>query len=156
MIDIQKFMREIKGHIEEAEGHIESLTSKVADTGWQEIVLPSDTTVRQYLGTGDMPRYRRIGSVVTVTGELSPNSDYTGSKARLLAFNLPDGYRPSRSISQMSQGTGVNLFAWYINPNGTVSWERYRAGATYAKATKTAWLPITISFITDDDFPSIT
>ena len=129
--------------------------NKCRDTGWQEITLPPDTTCQAYsVSPLPLPHYRRIGNVVYISGVLSPKQTYTGSVDLLLAFNLPNGYKPSLTdVVDLQQGSGTACFAWRVATTGVVTWERYRKGDGYASASDRTWLPINLSFVTDDAFP---
>ena len=75
----------------------------IEDSGWKDITLLNGTTARD--SGVYKPQYRKIGKIVYIKGQVfipSHNND-------LVAFTLPEGYRPSTEIpSLVNEGN-----SWY-------------------------------------------
>lgn len=138
----------------------EVLPQKPQDTGWQSIPYSSSTTLKDYNNDATYhPMVRRYGNVVQILGACSPNATVAGSVTLLAGLQLPVGYRPHFDINVLTQGSGVSIFAWRVDNNGAITWQRYRMNTSstnyISSVGTTAWLPIHITYLTDDEFPTV-
>lgn len=116
------------------------------DTGW---VYPTITSNYVAYNDSDTPAYRKYGQVLHISGAVKPATDENtlNTTEPLVVFTLPKEFRPKAPTVFLQQDSGVAMFCLQINPNGEVGLSRYREGATNTTPAKTAWLPITATFI---------
>lgn len=94
----------------------------------------------------NQPKYKVTGNVVTVTGALSPNVEYTSSlDPVVIASGIPAECRPSTNQQFICQGSGMNRWNCTVKPDGTVTMARY--GTTEATTVPTsAWLVFSCTY----------
>lgn len=116
------------------------------DTGWQTLTLSSDFKAYD----NERPQqYRRIGKKVYVRGAVSPTKTITGSNTNQVTIaTLPEGFRPSQSISVLCQGSMKNNWLIEIKKEGAITFSRYGITAA-ANAEPNVWLPFNVSFLVD-------
>lgn len=119
------------------------------DSGWQTFPLTSAFT--DYDDTNIL-QYRRMGNVVELVGQIKPTAEIA-SGATATIGTLPSGFRPGAGTYSIQQGSSRSIWLLYINSYGTCIFSRYGTN-TYAAAPTTAWLPIHITFLTDNDIPT--
>ena len=84
---------------------------------------------------------RSNGIMAELFGTVSPNSSISGSTTPYLICTLPAELSPRFQINQVCQGTNQNVWMLRIDPDGGVSFSRYRASSSWASASNTVWLP---------------
>lgn len=113
------------------------------DTGWKEATLNSNFT--SYT-TGTTPEYRKIGNIVEIRGSVKPTSEIIGSTTGITIFTLPTGFRPTKDILEVCQGSGRNVWLLHIKTSGAVTIARY--GTTSVENIPTsAWLSFNKTFM---------
>lgn len=108
------------------------------DTGWITLSLNSGITAVDSL------QYRRIGSIVMITGRISLT--WNGKNNKTIA-TLPDGYRPAKTKYSFFPVIGSLISRGYINPEGQVVLEWIRKlsdGSIYT--SNASWLYINFDF----------
>lgn len=94
----------------------------------------------------NIPQYRKIDQTVFIRGIVGPKSEVaSGGSADI--FTLPTGYRPSKSLYKLCQGSGKTNWLITIGSNGVVNFSRYGTN-TNSTASTTVWLPFQTSFPT--------
>ena len=86
------------------------------DTGWIDILgtsLAADKMAPP--GWGTPVQYRKVGNEVTVQGTVG----FTGGGAGLI-FTMPEGYRPSKDITFLTDAGYTSVTMYYIEQNGEV------------------------------------
>ena len=131
-------------------GAINEVFEMVEDSGWIEAQLMGDFKTYSETAT-DWPMFRKKGNQVTIYGKISPVATITGSTTEYTIFTLPEGYRPSRDVMKICQGSGTAMWLLRIKTSGVVSFARYRnVGASgYADASNTAMLVFDKTFFVD-------
>lgn len=114
------------------------------DSGWKEATLTSDFVA--YNSTF-VNQYRKIGKIVFVEGGVKPTAQITANSETTI-FTLPSGYRPSKQIIIICQGSGMNRWCLTVNTNGNVTIQRYGTTSNIAIPTN-AWLPFSVTFAID-------
>ncbi len=120
------------------------------DTGWIEATLTNSFVTYTNDGTNYTPQYRKLGKLVEIRGVVAPKEvlPYTTITGTYTIFELPKGFRPSRNIARVQQGSGLNKWVLNILENGNVSLTRYGINEEINVAT-TAWLPFDETFLID-------
>lgn len=106
------------------------------DSGWITATLASNFT---NYSSGSTPEYRKIGNIIEIRGIVKPKSVLTASNTGITIFTLPNGYRPSKVVYEVCQGSGRNVWLLTINTNGTVTISRYGVTSNIDVPTS-AWL----------------
>lgn len=114
------------------------------DTGWITATLTSSFT--PYSGdANNTPRYRRIGNVVYISGIVTPATTISAATETTTIFTLPSGYRPTRALATICQGSQINRWALGVGVNGDVTLARYGSTAR-SDVPAGAWLPFSVQF----------
>ena len=118
-----------------------------ADDKWVTATLTSDFTA--YDGTSsNTPEYKKMGKLIEIRGKVSPTSAIAGSATSCTIFTLPEGYRPSKEVYSVCQGSGKNTWLLGVYPSGNVTFSRY--GTTeYIDTPINAWLLLNVIFSID-------
>lgn len=98
---------------------------------------------------GSTVTLRRHGKVVTLTGALKNTSAVTLDNTGVTVFTIPEGYRPSQTLSVIEQGSGTNIYLARFRSNGNVTFERYRNSTSYSSISAGAWFPFHATWIMD-------
>lgn len=123
---------------------INKLSNEIKDSSWENATL---TSAFKTYGSDTSPEYRKIGKVVEIRGQVSPNSAIeSGGTATI--FTLPEGYRPSKTVFTLCQGSGKNSWLLTIANTGDVMFARYGTSAN-AQCPTNAWLPFSATFTID-------
>lgn len=127
--------------------------AKMSDTHWTSVTSFNGNQFESF-STDSPVRYRKIGSVVYLTGALKPVSALptmspTNVPIEYVAFELPSGYIPSKTIVVLCQGNGDKKWKLQIYPNGRVTVSRYSGNAGYVDLPAGDWLPFHVSFPVD-------
>lgn len=120
------------------------------DPGWTSINASdlASTFAAYYGDTNYLPRYRRDGRVVEINGQLTLTESVTYSTTSLTIFTLPEGYRPTRVIYALCQGSGTGVWCLTVNSDGKVGFARYRyADNESSTAGVNTWLPFQLTFL---------
>lgn len=97
---------------------------------------------------GNTPEYKKDGQTVEIRGVVSPTLKIGGSADRYTIFILPEGYRPTKAVPCVCQGSSKNTWLLSVQTDGLVTFARY--GTTeYTNATTTSWLPFHLRFLID-------
>lgn len=118
----------------------------VPDTGWIELTLTenfiqNDATL--------VPKYRRIGKMVEIKGQVNPTISGTGSTSALTIANLPPEIVPNISIYTIQPASNKNTWVCHIsNTNKAIMMSRYGTSdfGTYGPNT---WLPFHFFYFID-------
>lgn len=115
------------------------------DSGWQTVTLTSD--FKPYNNnTDNTPKYIKVGRMVEVLGEISPNKTFN-KESEYTMFTLPSGYRPMYEFQTLCQGTGANKWLLTTSTDGKFKFARY--GTTeYAVPSTSVWLTFHVVFLT--------
>lgn len=96
----------------------------------------------------NQPRVRRQGSVVCVSGIVTPTAAITGGTTLHNICTLPEGYRPTiHNREFVCQGSGACLWDLGITTGGLVRFSRYRSGDAFVTANPNTWLPFHATFM---------
>lgn len=106
------------------------------DSGWIEATLTS--TFTNY-STNTTPEYRKTGKQVEIRGVVKPTATVTASTTGVTIFTLPAGYRPTKDVLEICQGSGRNVWLLTIKPTGVVTISRYGTTGNIDIPTS-AWL----------------
>ena len=113
------------------------------DSGWIEATLTSNFT---NYSTNTTPEYRKTGKQVEIRGVVKPTATITASNTGVTIFTLPEGYRPTKTVFEICQGSGRNVWLLNINTNGTVTISRYGTTSNI-DITASAWLCFNKTFL---------
>lgn len=102
--------------------------------------------------SGDTTNAIRAGNVVTVVGVLKPKSNIASGSSTTM-FTLPSGYRPTRTLRFIQQGSGITRWLLEIESGGDVKISRYGTTSD-SQIAAGQWLPITATFVTTNAWPS--
>ena len=118
------------------------------DTGWQTLTI-SHSSFTHY-SSGNELKVRRIGKIVELNGQLKNTASITLNQREVTVATIPSGYRPSRVLYKIMQGSGTNIWLLSVNTNGQVRLSRYRANTTsYSAISSGAWFPIQVTYTVD-------
>ena len=120
---------------------------EVDDTEWKIASLSSNFTYYNN-SSENKPRYRKIGKLVEIQGVVAPTSDLAANTEYAI-FNLPQGYRPSRAINKLCQGTTTRIWLLSVATNGAVTLARYREGNSWVQPFASNWFPFQMTFFID-------
>lgn len=84
---------------------------------------------------------RHNGVMVEIYGTVSPSSSISGSTTPYVICNIPAALSPKYQINQICQGTNQNIWLLRIDPDGAVTFARYRTSSSWNSASNTVWLP---------------
>lgn len=101
------------------------------------------------------PKVYKRGGVCTFQWQTKPTGTSVTIDANWVNIcTIPVGFRPSRGIFALHQGSGTAMYIVLINPDGNVYIARHRemanANATYLAAgtsTGYTWFPISITYV---------
>ena len=128
--------------VDDLQTQIDNLRAK----DWQTATLNSAFTL---YGQGASPvKYRKIGDLVEIRGVIAPTSAIAAGNTVVTIFTLPTGYRPSDTIYEICQGSGVNKWTITVYSNGNVGFQRYGT-SNYVETPTSAWLPFHVMFSVD-------
>lgn len=117
----------------------------VVDAEWVDLTIAEGFAL--YNGTvANQPKYKVTGNVVTVTGILTPETEFTSSTSVVtIASGIPEDLRPPVNLQFVCQGSMMNRWNCSVNTNGTVGLSRY--GTTEATTVPVnAWLCFTVTY----------
>ena len=120
--------------------------SAATDSGW---IYPTLNSKFENYSTTNKVRYRKIGKLVEVIGDVKATSTIKGSSTQYTIFTLPSGYRPSNRVSIICQGTSTYIWNLIVNTDGTVTFGRMRDGTTLKDCTTSHWLAFQVTFFVD-------
>lgn len=123
---------------------INNLSNEIKDSGWENATL---TSAFKNYGSDTSPEYRKIGKVVEIRGQVSPNSAIASGGTATI-FTLPEEYRPSKTAYTLCQGSGKNTWLLSVTATGNVDFGRYGTNAN-AQCPTNAWLPFSATFTID-------
>ena len=119
--------------------HIRARKGITVDSDW--VLLELDSAYKAYdEKTENMPKYKATANVVTVTGAVSPRTEYTSSSdVVVIAKGIPAELRPATHQQFVCQGSGMNRWNCSIRTDGTITMSRYGTTAATTVPT-TAWI----------------
>lgn len=95
----------------------------------------------------ETPQIRRWGKTVQIVGAVKPTAQIA-SGAGVTFANIPAGYRPTKQICQICQGSQNALWLLVVYTDGRMVVSRYRTGAlANAVAPAGAWLTFNVTYI---------
>lgn len=101
-------------------------------------------------GTGQRPRYRKVGKVVHLFGACSPPAGATiNSASATTMFTLPVGFRPIYDFRTLCQGSSSNKWLFVVGDNGQCTAARYGTNEYASSITGSEWLPFSVCFLTE-------
>ena len=112
------------------------------DSGWINATLNSK--FKAY-ATDHHPQYRKTGNVVEIRGIATPVEEVTASTSGVTMFTLPTGFRPSRNVYEICQGSNRNVWLLTITAGGNVQISRYGT-TTNINVPVNAWLTFNKTF----------
>lgn len=119
----------------------------VEDTGWQNLTL--DSKFHAYNDTAaNTPECRKVGNVVYVRGVIAPVSNLDADSNTVFT-TLPSGYRPSKEVHCLCQGTAAKIWLLTIYTNGNMSLAGYRNGYILGAVYADEWFPFDFTFLVD-------
>lgn len=122
--------------------------------GWKLVSAYGSETISSF--TSNWEAYNESGTpvikkdcrTVFLTGVLKNKNAITLNANGVATFTIPEGYRPSKSVFAICNGSGMNRWLIEINPNGNVYFSRY--GITeYASVSAGSWFPFSVSWVVD-------
>lgn len=114
------------------------------DSGWITATLTSD--FQGYSGnSANAPQYRKLGSTIEIRGAVSPTSELAASNTGVTIFTLPTGYRPTKNVYEICQGSNKNVWLLTITSGGNVQISRYGT-TTNINVPVNAWLTFNKTF----------
>lgn len=119
--------------------HIRARKGITVDSDW--VMLELDSAYKAYdEKTENLPKYKATANVVTVTGAVSPRTEYTSSNdVVVIAKGIPAELRPATHQQFICQGSGMNRWNCSVRTDGTITMSRY--GTTTATTVPTtAWI----------------
>lgn len=143
---LQPYGNKVIGYEITSENYISKEIEPIEDSGWIEATLTSDFKIYND-DSNNTPKYRKRSKTVEIIGVVAPTSELASGAIKTI-FTLPVGYRPSKTIQRLQQGSGKNSWLSVANPTGTVQIHRYGSTSNAACPT-TAWLPFQIEFMID-------
>ena len=94
---------------------------------------------------------RKYGRMCTLTGRVRNTVAKTLNTTGEVVFNVPEGYRPLQTCQGIFQGTDTAVWHMIVNPEGGVSFSRYRLHAdSYPSIAVGSWFPFHITYISAD------
>lgn len=136
------------------------LAQRTLDTGWIDLwtnknpATDSRVTVVSYANQSSYaPMYRKIGSVVTLKGVVTPAA--SGQRSHIIG-KLPVGFYPEGIVEQelntLCQGSYMNRWMLHITSAGDVVASRYGPGDNTSIGTTIdagTWMPFNFSYVVD-------
>lgn len=115
------------------------------DSGWITVTPNSNFTTYSTI------RYRKLNGIVQLVGALSPATTATLADGadNVVAFTLPEGYRPSSNMDILCQGSLLSIFLFRLKTSGDVAVGRYRDSFDRypTSVAVSTWLPFSVTFI---------
>lgn len=140
-------MADIYTRVTELEEQVADLTEQLAgltpnDSGWLPLTLLNG--VIAYGNGANVPRYRKIGNTVYLTGAVKNIT----ARATVIA-TLPEGFRPVNGYPFVQNTSHENNIAQFIRWNITSSGDITMAYDSATDISADDWFPIATSFIID-------
>lgn len=143
---LQPYGNKIIGYEITSESYTSTEIEPVKDSGWINATLTSN--FKAYGGSStNTPQYRKIGKIIYIRGIIAPTAEIASGASKTI-FTLPNGYRPTKPIYCLQQGSVKNSWLCAIDTSGSVSFQRYGASG-YIACPTTAWLPFQVEFTAD-------
>ena len=110
---------------------------------WRNLTIASGFEV---YGSGQTPKYRINGNLVTITGAVKPTEviDSSTTDVKMLG-TISASFRPSLPAVFVCQGSGINHWALTVKTDGNIYVSRYGTNA-YVDIPVGAWLPFTVTY----------
>ena len=123
-------------------------SDNIYDDYWHDVNYASEFECYNSSDIG--AEYTCVNGQVFIRGIAKPKATITGGYTTHTLFTLPEGYRPSKPLQFLCQGSIHYIWLLTIGTNGVVSFSRYRDGNGFVNATNKTWLPFNVSFILDN------
>ena len=110
---------------------------------WNELTIADG-----FARAGDaQPRYKVCGSVITITGCITPTTDFMSSETKkaIISGSIPDRFCPTNAQYAVCQGAGMNRWLLTVGTDGVITMSRYGT-TTFAQVTTGVLLPFTITY----------
>lgn len=116
------------------------------DSGWLSIMgTTCDSGNLASPTAGHEIKYRRVGNIVYVCGEIGVTNKVEGTS--LLLFTLPTGFRTDYNFYNLNTATGTRLSRIYVKSDGTFNLEWVRNVSDGTELTGTInWISIELSY----------
>ena len=114
------------------------------DTGW---ITPELSTNFELFNESSYVRYRRVGDIVTISGQVTPTATITADNNTYRIFSIPSNCCPNHLLVIPCQGSSQYIWCCIVSKYGTVAFWRYRRGSSAADCPAGAWLPFDCSFM---------
>lgn len=123
------------------------LTDYVYDTGWVQLKFISP--FGNYDNSDSPPMIRRIGNVVTITGQATPTTKIANSNELTpMIDNVPAQFLPTKElVFQRMQGSGTNTWLFRVNPNSKTFYLHRYGNTTYGAVEVGEWLPFCVTYM---------
>lgn len=128
----------IKGGTVAMSGSVSINGCLVEATAWTNCTISSGFTA--YTTGYSEPKVRRICGIVSLQGILKNNSQITASNNETYMFTIPAGFRPSRALNLVQQGSGTMRWLMCVNKDGRVSIARYSNTTANQNVPAGSWL----------------
>jgi hypothetical protein len=110
---------------------------------WRTLSISSGFEV---YSSGNDPRYRVNGNLVTVTGIVKPTATVTSNTVGVeFASGIAEEFRPKVHQQFICQGSGINRWVMSVNTDGKLYVSRYGTNA-YVDIPEGAWLVFTVTY----------
>lgn len=129
-------------------GNVVSNLNNEYDTGWKDFVFTNED-FENYSTTSWKMQYRRVGKLVELRGGAKNNvATSFGTTAVVLGY-LPAGFRPSRLVSKVNNGSSCYRLLTLVYSDGRVAIQRYTMTGTYPNNSAGRILMMFIPFFID-------
>lgn len=142
-------LKAMENNAENAINELEARVAKLEDGEWINATLTGNF-VNYQNNSSYAPKFRKIGKVVELGGQISPAQTIEGSATNYTIFTLPEGYRPALPVFIICEGTGINRWLLSITTDGEVRFSRYGTN-DYNNAGTSSWLPFYAIFMVADE-----
>ena len=115
-------------------GQTQSANCPFADGFWR---YDADVPAKAY----------RYGNVVTVSGAGKPSAAKTFGTTGTHMFDVPEGFRPPRTVRQVCTGGNYHKWLLTVNPDGTANISRYGTATAAVECAAGTWLPFTVTYV---------
>ena len=96
--------------------------------------------------SGENPLLIKQGNVVHFNWACKPTGNVTLNTNQVTVCTIPEGFRPSDTISRLCQGSGSSLFLLTIQTGGAVTISRLRdmasGNSSWTQGTSSMWFPL--------------
>lgn len=113
----------------------------------QTLTLGSEFNLYTSGDSAMAPTLHIWGKIVTLTGCVTPKSNFAANDSNHLICTIPEGYRPQQVMYMIMQGSTRNKWQLSIGSAGSVNMSRYRTIGSWVSCTAGSWLPFNATWI---------